>query len=373
MAPCSDRLLALLDSANELVQIVTLEGDLSYVSSAWCRLLGYAAEEVIQRCFFDFVHLADRDRCRRLFQALQSGNDADVRVTLLGKQGEIRVHGRIRYEAGEPPEIWSLWHPIQTALERPEAADTPLQHQPLDRQPESPTLEWERSLLRCLMDSTPDVIFCKSQDGNYLGCNQAFAALAGRSQSEIVGRNDWEIFSEASAAFVHEKDRQVVEARQAHRSEEWATYPDGQRRLLDTIKTPVVGSDGEVLGLIGICRDISDRAQAEDALRRSEEQRCLALDFSHIGSWDWNFATDTLTWNNNHYHILGLVPGHSPITPQIWRDFIHPDDLEQVEQIGATALSTYTNFEAEYRVIHLDGSVRWVVSRGRGVYNDRGD
>ncbi|MFB2897448.1 AAA family ATPase [Aerosakkonemataceae cyanobacterium BLCC-F50] len=121
-----------------------------------------------------------------------------------------------------------------------------------------------------------------------------------------------------------------------------------------------------------LSQEIEERQRIENALRQSEEQRRLAMDVSHIGSWDWNLVENTIDWDDNHVRLLGLVPDEVESSYQAWRDRVHPEDIERVEQAVAVALATHTDFAAEYRVVYPDGSVRWLVGRGRGIYNEAG-
>jgi PAS domain S-box-containing protein len=121
-----------------------------------------------------------------------------------------------------------------------------------------------------------------------------------------------------------------------------------------------------------ILRDITDSKLAEAALARSEEQLRLTLNFTHIGTWDWNVETQEFTWNENHFRLLGLEPQKSSNNYQLWRSIIHPDDLQRVEQTLSNALLEHTDYEAEYRIFYPDGTVHWLVGKGRGVYNETG-
>jgi PAS domain S-box-containing protein len=118
-----------------------------------------------------------------------------------------------------------------------------------------------------------------------------------------------------------------------------------------------------------LSQEIEERKRVENALRQSEEQRRLTMDFTYIGSWSWNIVENTTDWNDNHARLLGIVPGAVEGSYEVWRDRVHPEDIERVEQAVTAALVNHTDFEAEYRVIYPDGSIHWLVGRGRGIYN----
>ncbi|MEH2183336.1 PAS domain S-box protein [Nostoc sp.] len=139
-------------------------------------------------------------------------------------------------------------------------------------------------------------------------------------------------------------------------------------------------ADGNPLRMTGTHRDINDRQaalrerkQAEAALAKSEEQLRLTLEFNHIGLWDWNVQTGEVTWNDNHYRLLGLEPEISAASYQLWRDRVHPEDVDRIEQAVSNALAQHINFQGEYRVIFPDGRIHWLTGKGRGVYNEVGD
>ncbi|MEH2171009.1 MAG: PAS domain-containing protein [Nostoc sp.] len=138
-------------------------------------------------------------------------------------------------------------------------------------------------------------------------------------------------------------------------------------------------ADGNPLRMIGTHRDISDRQaalrerkQTKAALAKSEEQLRLTLEFNHIGLWDWNVQTGEVIWNDNHYRLLGLDPEISAASYQLWRDRVHPEDVDRIEQAVSNALTQHINFQGEYRVIFSDGRVHWLTGKGRGVYNEAG-
>ncbi|WP_210395938.1 diguanylate cyclase domain-containing protein [Motiliproteus sediminis] len=127
---------------------------------------------------------------------------------------------------------------------------------------------FQRNLLQNVVDATPDLIFFKDGEGHYLGCNRAFGHFTGAHTDTIPGLTDYDLFDTQTADFFRRKDREMLAARKTRKNEEWVTYPDGRRALLETQKTPLRDTRGEIDGLVGISRDITQRKQAEEKVAR---------------------------------------------------------------------------------------------------------
>ncbi|UFS72663.1 PAS domain S-box protein [Geomonas sp. RF6] len=164
----------------------------------------------------------------------------------------------------------------------------------------------QRALLRALLDSIPDLIFFKDHSSTYLGCNKAFATFAGRTEQELTGMTDFDIFPREAAALFREMDNQMMTQRQTLRYEEWVNYPDGRRVLLETLKTPFYDPDGTACGLIGISRDVTERHHAEEKRGQLEVQLHQAQKMEAVGQLAGGIAHD---FNN----ILTAIMGYSDI------------------------------------------------------------
>jgi PAS domain S-box-containing protein len=104
-------------------------------------------------------------------------------------------------------------------------------------------------------------------------------------------------------------------------------------------------------------------------LRESEERLLMALDAANAGSFDWDIPTNTMVWSPHQFTIFGLEADQIKPDYQVWRDRVHPDDIKQVEAVTAQSLAEQYDLNVEYRVVRLDGSIRWVNERGRTFYN----
>lgn len=160
--------------------------------------------------------------------------------------------------------------------------------------------EQEHAQLRGVIDSIPDLIYFKTPEGIYLGCNQAFERYAGLPESSIVGNTALSIFDSATALKMRARDTEMLADGKAMVSEEWVTYPDGGNICLEVLRTPYFNSAGSVIGLIGIGRNITERKRLE------EERRLAALVYQHTA--EGMLVTDA------DYHIIAINPACARIT-----------------------------------------------------------
>ncbi|WP_425616250.1 PAS domain S-box protein [Anatilimnocola sp. NA78] len=141
-------------------------------------------------------------------------------------------------------------------------------------------LKESESLLRRVVEGTQDAVYVKDQQGRYLMMNSAGARMIGKSVEEVVGKADADVFSPEIAKDIAQLDAQLMQNREHYTFEKTRTI-HGVKRVLITSKSPLIGETGELLGLIGVTRDITDVRAADDALR---ESRALLTSFFEMSS-----------------------------------------------------------------------------------------
>ena len=130
----------------------------------------------------------------------------------------------------------------------------------------------ERGLLQAIIEGTSDGIFVKDREGRFLLVNSSFANLRGVKVSDIVGKLETEILPASHAVFFLDEDRQVMASGEA-RASEFTDESRGRPVTTLTSRAPFRDRDGNVRGVIGITRDVSERKRAEDDLRGTLEKR----------------------------------------------------------------------------------------------------
>jgi len=144
-------------------------------------------------------------------------------------------------------------------------------------------LDASRGLLQGLRDNIPDLIFYKDKNGVFLGCNQAFCNFFGiEKESDLIGTTDFDMFDKELAQCFRDKDIAMLEAGVARQNDEWIPSADGRQLLFDTLKTPFLDSQGNVIGLIGISRDITEKVKAQTMLEKERLQAQRYLDIAGV-------------------------------------------------------------------------------------------
>ncbi len=146
----------------------------------------------------------------------------------------------------------------------------------------------------------------------------------------------------------------------------------GQAKHVEIHAYPVFNESGDVTGVIEYWLDVTERKQATDMLRLSEERYALAQRAANIGSWDWDVVTDKLAWSEQMEPMFGFAPGAFAGTFEAFLGCVHPDDRRFVQKSVEQCLSAKKDYRIKHRIVWPDGTVRWV-SQTAAVVRDSAD
>ena len=142
---------------------------------------------------------------------------------------------------------------------------------------------------------------------------------------------------------------------------------DGGQRDVEEIIAPI-NLDGALIGLVGLGVDITARRRAEAALVQAAERSALALAAGRMGIFEWDAAKDRLSWDEAERQLFGVGSDSAPTTVAEFMALVHPEDRQRLEN----AIRTAEPFEDEYRILHPDGTVRWIAERGVAASDQSG-
>ncbi len=121
---------------------------------------------------------------------------------------------------------------------------------------------------KAILHTLPDLVWLKDPHGVYLACNQRFEDFFGAVEAEIIGKTDYDFLNQELADFFRHHDKKAMFNNAKTINEEWLTFAkDGHRELVETTKTPMYNDKGELLGILGISHDITDRVKSTHLLK----------------------------------------------------------------------------------------------------------
>jgi PAS domain S-box-containing protein len=271
------RFRALIENSLDSIAVIDANNNILYLSPAVALVEGYSPDELVGRSGIENTHPDDLPLVGRLVEQL---------VANPGKP--IPVLWRRRHKDGR----WLWLEGFATNL-----LDDPAvrgivtnYHDVTERKQAEEALAAERALMRTLIDALPDVVFTKDTAGRFMICNAAEIAHLGFSrQEELQNKTVFDLYPRELAQMYHADDQRALRGESIVNREEPSVGADGKPRWYLTIKVPLRGPAGEIIGLVGMSRDITERKDAEALSRRTHKMEALgtlaggiAHDFNNI-------------------------------------------------------------------------------------------
>jgi len=162
------------------------------------------------------------------------------------------------------------------------------------------------NLLDSLLENIPDSIYFKDKNGRYVETSAAKVEHLKTDKESIIGKTDFDFYLEEEAKKMRDDENYVMENKEVIRMEEKITRPNGNTVWVSVVKTPWFDSKGNVIGVIGISRDITLQKEAERALYLSEEKYRTIFDNSAVAIMMTDESENIIQWNNYTEQLLGM-------------------------------------------------------------------
>lgn len=356
-----------IDRSRDGFYVHDADGRLVAVNDAACASTGYTRAELLRMNALDVVQVTAVE-ARHNWDAALAGSMLVLPAIHRRKDGStfpVEAHVFF-YEADGHAYIAGLTRDITERVANARAMNE-AQRRLEERVAESADhSERVAGLLQAVIDAAPDLVYIKDRAGRYQYINSSVSALAGIPSGLAIGSDDTVVFP-AIAEELMATDREVMETGTAHEVEEYVEV-DGRLRTYLSNKAPYRDVDGEVVGLIGISRDITAARLDQDRLRHAEARWQFAIDGAGDGIWDWDVPAGTVFRSQQWRKMLGYADEEFLDTIADWADRVHPDDFEAVWRIIEGVVRGETaEFSVEHRMRTADGGWRWVHDRGRAM------
>lgn len=192
------------------------------------------------------------------------------------------------------------------------------------------------TLLRSIIDASPDLIYYRNEEGQFAGCNRIAEQMTGYTEEQLIGLSPHEVYDEELARQVVLSDHEVLESNASITEELWLRFADGRRRYYEMRKVPFFDPKGNRLGLLAFGRDITERKQAEDAVSKaSKDKTAFVATISHELRTPLNgivglsrMLRDT-SLNQEQFNWVSTIYASAITLGNIFNDIIDLDKLER--------------------------------------------
>jgi PAS domain S-box-containing protein len=226
-------------------------------------------------------------------------------------------------------------------------------------------------IFRAIVDGAADAIFIKDCDGRFLLFNRAAAQFVQRPAEGVLGKKASDLFGVEAGERIRKLELEVLETGVASTVEETIDRPGTMLTFLTT-RSPYRDEQGKIIGLIGIARDITEKKRVERELHQSQLRWRFALESTGDGIWDWDMKTGKVYYSRQWKAMLGYTKEEIGDTTAEWFDRLPPDDLALFQEaIGNHLQGKTEDFVIEHRMRAKDGSLRWILARGKVVERDQ--
>src|SRR6202166_3781274 len=264
----------------------------------------------------------------------------------------------------EPSRPWDLGARCLTATtcEDPRMASLPHGEEPGDGQD-----------IRLVVDTIPTLAWSAGPDGSADFFNQRWLDYTGLSAKQALG-SGWEVaIHPDDLPRILETFREALNSEKPFEVEGRFRRFDGEFRWFLFRGSPLCDRSGKVAKGYGTNTDLEERKRAEDALRASEASLLYAQRLTRTCSWRHEVLSDKVTVSPEGLLMYGIGPEDDAASADFYFRRMHPNDRPEVEQAYAAALLRKTDFEADFRLVLPDGTIKNTRSIGHPILDERGD
>jgi PAS domain S-box-containing protein len=337
---------------------VDADGNVIRINDTELNMLGYAREEIVGKNVTDLLAPDSLATFQENFPRFkQNGWLHNLELNFIRKDGTILPVSlnatALKDEAGNYLMSRSTMFDIS------------------DRKQAEEALRQSEAHYRAIVEDQTELICRFLPNGVLTFVNQAYCRYFDRRLEDILHNGFMPMIPEEDRALVAENIASLSADKPYISHEHRVILPTGEIRWHQWMNRAIFNDQGQIVDYQAVGQDITDRKQAEDALRQSEERLQLALEASGDGLWDWHITTGEVYLSSRWLEMLGYEVDEYVANVNNWESLIHPDDRPWVMEVLNNHLQdSSVPYAFDYRVRTKSGEWKWIGNYGKVVARD---
>ena len=339
----------IIQTAIDGFMIVDKDGNLIDVNNSYCKMSGYSAQELLSMRI-------------SYLEAVDSEN------TFAGRIHKIKTKGEDRFESDHRRKDGKIFNVELSVKYQSDSGGqfVVFIHDITKRKRNEKKIRESEERYSLINNSSRDSIYSYDKQGRFTSANRSLCELLQLEASQIIGRTHAELgFPEQLQKEWDDLHQKIYKTNKSVIAETTAPYVDGSIHNYEVVLNPLHDQFGNIIGIGGTTRDITEKKQTEKKIKEKEELLTKAQEIAHLGSWSLDLETNSLTWSDEIYRIFGLDLNKSSATYEDFLAAVHPDDREKVDSAYFNSIEEGKDiYEIEHRIIRKHtGEVRYVYEK----------
>ncbi|MGD9304295.1 MAG: PAS domain S-box protein [Desulfobacterales bacterium] len=337
------------------------EGNFLDANEASLNLLGYTRDEIP---YINFATLIDEDQMPKALAAIEE----------IKRYGFVKNFLEFRLEKRDGDHVWVETDSSLIYQNEHPYAILGVARDITERKVAEKALRESESRYKQTIEHAPTGIYeIDIVNSKFTRVNDIMCQVTGYDRKEFLSMDPMMLLAEESKPQLIDRATKVLAGENILDTSEYKIRTKDGRELWVLASTKIHYENGKPLRASTVTSDITQRKQAEEALRQSEARYELATRAAQVGVWDWNMQTNEFHLDPNVKAILGYSDEEIPNDIEIWSNYVHPDDKKAVMDAFQAHIDGKTpEFVFEHRMPHKDGSIRWILARGTAIRNAQG-
>ncbi|HEY0458538.1 MAG TPA: PAS domain S-box protein [Pyrinomonadaceae bacterium] len=345
------------EAAPALVWILNPAGESLFFNDRWYAFTGQTQADAAGSGWRQAIHPEDLERLAHDWRKSQ-------------ETGEVYA-GEIRYRRADGEYRWHVFRALpRRGTDGKIEAWYGLSIEMHDAKNAQEALRESQARLHAVTNLVPDLLWSNDASGATDWYSQSWFEYTGQTFKEAANYG-W-------LAAIHPDEREAslrnfqasIDTSEPFEQEHRIRSANGEYRWFLAKARPFKDESGKIVRWYGAATDLHEQRKILESMTQVEARMQIAVDGARLATWEWNFETNEVYWNERHFMIFGMPPKNKPVQPEIFFRRVHPNDRKRLDAELKKALGDDSILNSEFCVIRRDGSTRWMRGFGRVLEKD---